>query len=98
MRHGRTGQPMGGNPNGNGQGSGALGHGAGGVRPVEKTRPPSRTSKIKGLWQNGRMIGEYFDDSQQVKGGEPKGIDGCRYRRAAGGSQDHRRAQTSPPV
>ncbi len=25
-------------------------------------------TKIKGLWQNGRMIGEYFDDSQQVKG------------------------------
>lgn len=57
---------------GNGPGMGSLGHGRGGAAPVEKTPTAFNPSKVKGVWRNGKMIGEYFDDSQQVKGDSRK--------------------------
>lgn len=65
---GQTGQNQGGNLNSTGNGSGSLGRGQGGARPAQKNPTAMTPSKVKGLWQNGKMIGEYFDDSQQVKG------------------------------
>ena len=59
---------QGGNLNSSGAGMGRLGRGRGGVAPVQPGPTAMTPSKVKGTWQKGRMIGEYFDDSQQVKG------------------------------
>ncbi len=59
--------PGAGNP-GKGMGMGALGQGRGGVAPIEHTPTALTKSKVETKWRNGRIIGEYFDDSQQVKG------------------------------
>jgi hypothetical protein len=56
------------NPNSRGPGMGALGQGEGGVAPIEKTPTALTKSKADTKWQPGKIIGEYFDDSQQVKG------------------------------
>jgi hypothetical protein len=49
---------------GNGMGKG----GVGGLRTAEHTPTALTRSKADTKWRNGRIVGEYFDDSQQVKG------------------------------
>jgi len=51
-----------------GPGMGALGRGRGGVAPIEHTPTALTRSKADTKWRPGKIIGEYFDDSQQVKG------------------------------
>lgn len=49
---------------GNGLGQG----GVGGLRTAQHTPTALTKSKADTKWRNGRIVGEYFDDSQQVKG------------------------------
>ncbi len=53
-----------GNKRGNGMGEG----GVGGLRPTTYTPTALTKSKADTKWRNGRIVGEYFEEGQQVKG------------------------------
>jgi hypothetical protein len=57
-----------GNGTGRSQGNGMGQGGVGGWRPTEHTPTALTKSKANTKWRNGRIVGEYFDEGQQVKG------------------------------
>ncbi len=60
-------QGAGKNPNG-GFGNGLGEGGVGGLRPTTHTPTALTKSKADTKWRNGRIVGEYFEEGQQVKG------------------------------
>ncbi len=58
-------QAQGGNLNASGTG---VGRGRGGQAPIEHTATALKMTRAASQWRRGRIIGEYFDESQQVRG------------------------------